>query len=76
MLVKATTSTTYTVVTPPVSAMTTPPSSGPRVKPMLHTSMPSAFAAGSSSSLTSRGMIDERAGLPTAKNPACTATTA
>ena len=55
--------------------MTRPPSSGPTVNPMLHASMPSAFAAGSSSMPTSRGMIDDRAGLPTAKKADWIATT-
>ena len=62
-------------MTVPVNATRSPPRTGPRVKPTFHVIMPSALAAGSSSAGTMRGMIDWRAGLPTAKKADCTATT-
>ena len=62
-------------MTVPVAATSRPPSTGPSVKPMFHVIMPRALAAGSSSDGTMRGMIDWRAGLPTAKQADAIATT-
>ena len=49
---------------------------GPRVKPTFHVMFPSAFAAGRRSAGTSLGMIEPRAGLPTAKKAEWNATMA
>jgi len=46
--------------------MTTPPSSGPTVKPRLNEAVDKAFADGSKAGGSSRGMIAARAGLLTA----------
>ena len=43
------------------------------VKPTFHDKVLSAFAAGSFSAETMRGMIDERAGPPMANTAACNA---
>ena len=60
----------------PVTPMSSPPISGPSENPSDHVIDPRAFAAGSRCSGTSRGMMDWRAGVPTAKNDDCAATIA
>ena len=60
----------------PTSGISTPTSSGPTITPILKTVMPSAFAAGTMSIGTIRGMIALRVGWFTAKKPCWTASSA
>ena len=60
----------------PTVGSSTPASSGPSSTPTLNTVMLSAFAPGTSSAGTSRGMIAPRAGLLTANRPCCRASIA
>ena len=66
-------STAY-AVSRPATAITSPAISGPTVSARLKVSWASAFAAGSRSRATNRGMIALRVGLSTANSADWTAT--
>ncbi|WAL74505.1 hypothetical protein OU787_25240 [Kitasatospora sp. YST-16] len=75
MAAKATVSARYALCAP-YAATATPPRSGPTVWPRFMPMVLRALAAGSCSRGTRRGIIEERAGELTAKNPPWSATAA